>query len=158
MSISKHTALCLVLFMGIVIAACSSSRTKHHAGVDIKLLSVSRMAEYQAGMQRTFAKGPDQEVAVVQVEFSSAGGTSLKLPANECELKDTSGNSYRSDMDMDFSLGGGERVMVWDFTFAVPKTASLNSLRLGSAEFDLGGVRELEPNARMTPGSHPRRQ
>lgn len=36
--------------------------------------------------------------------------------------------------------------------------ASLKSFRLGSAEFDLGGVRELDPSARVTPGSHPRRQ
>ncbi len=30
--------------------------------------------------------------------------------------------------------------MVWDFDFAVPKTAQLATLRVGSATFDLGGA------------------
>jgi hypothetical protein len=155
----------LALFMTLVVAsygfvACgssSSSRTQRHEGVDMKLLSIARMPEYQAGMERVRAKSPDQEVAVVQVQFSPAGGSNLKLPADQTELKDTDGKTYHSDADLEFSLGSSDNVMVWDLTFAVPKTAALESLRLGSANFHLGGVRELDPTARIMPGSHPRK-
>ena len=157
MSVKNRTLIIgSVLLVTFGFWGCGSSRTQKHAGVEIKLLSISRMAEYQVGMQRAVARGPDNEIAVVQVEFSPAGASTLKLPATECELKDTNGNTYLSDMDLDFGLGSGERVMVWDLTFAVPKTASLKSLRVGTAVFDLRGARDFEPTARVTPGSHPR--
>ena len=106
-------------------------------------------------MQQARAKGPDHEMAVVQLEFSAADQTNLKLPADQVQLTDSDGKTYNSDADLEFNLGSSERVMVWDMTFAVPKTASLKSLRVGTADFDLGGARDLDPTARVTPGSHP---
>ena len=149
-------AKCLALMVMTCFAftACGPGRTKSHSGVDMRLLSVARMAEYQYGGERTHVRGPDDELAVVQVEFSAVGSSKLKLSASECELRGVGGQTYQTDTSLELTLGGGDNTMVWDFVFAVPKTAVLESFRLASATFDLGGIRELEPGARLTPGRH----
>ena len=79
----------------------------------------------------------------------------VKIRLVSIALKDTAGHSYHSDGDMDFTLGSSSSKMVWDFDFAVPKTARLATLRVGSATFDLGGVRELDAAARTKAGVGP---
>lgn len=139
----------IALFILVALVACADSRTKQHAGVNVRLVSISRMAEVHNGMMGSLRpKDPNDEIAVVKLEISPAGSMKVKLPAKECELKDTEGKSHFSDGDMDFTLGGKDSKMAWDFNFAVPKTASLDTLRIGTATFKLGGVRELDAEAK----------
>ena len=154
---NRRRSVLLLMIVTLAVSGCSSatSRTQKHAGINVKLNSIARVSVYEAGMQQARAKSPDHEIAVVQLEFSPADQTNLKLPAADVQLTDSDGKSYNSDADLEFNLGSSERVMVWDITFAVPKTASLKSLRVGTAEFDLGGTKDLDPAARVTPGSHP---
>jgi hypothetical protein len=60
------------------------------------------------------------------------------------------------EMNMELSFGSGDAVMVWDFVFAVPKTAMLQSVRFAGVTFEVGGVRDLDPGTRVTPGRQPR--
>jgi hypothetical protein len=148
-------ALALLILSG-ALGCGSSARTKTYDGVEMTLLSVSRMDVLQAVMESVRAANPDQELAVAQVQFIGASRNSVSLPATECELTDESGATYRPNRDVELTFGSGEDGMVWDFVFAVPKTAMLRSLRLGSITYDLGGVRDLDPSTRVTPGRHTR--
>ena len=148
--------LALLALAGAAAIGCGSSRTKAHDGVEVTLLSIARMDSLKAGMDSVQPANPDDELAVVQMQFNGAGRNSIKLPAAECVLTDGSGVAHQLDTDWEFSFGTGERVMVWDFIFSVPKTATLQSVRVGAITFDLGGVRDLDPDTRLTPGTHPR--
>jgi len=133
----------------LAVCACSESRTKQHAGVNVRLVSISRTAEVRQGVMGSFRpRDPNDEIAVVKLEISPAGSTKVKLGAKDCELKDTEGKSHFSDSDMEFTLGGNDSKMPWDFHFAVPKSAMLDTLRIGTATFKLGGVRELDAEAK----------
>jgi hypothetical protein len=152
------TWLTFMVFAAFVFTACGPDRTKSHMGVEMRLLSIARITEYQSGWERAQAQGPDNELAVVQVEFSADGSSKLKLPTSECELRDVGGRTYHTDTDWELTVGGRDNVMVWDFVFALPKTTVLESFRLMSSTFDLGGIRDLEPDARLQPGRHPKQR
>ncbi len=150
--------LAFMVMTSFALTACGPDRIKSQSGVEMRLLSVARMIEYQSGSQRTYAGGADDELAVVQVEFSAASNSTLKLSTSECELRSVDGRTYQTDTSWELTFGGGDNAMVWDFVFAVPKTAVLESFRLASATFELGRVRELDPDGRLSPGRHPKKR
>lgn len=149
-------AAALVLLVAGAASGCGSSRTKTADGVEMTLLSVARLDSFKSGMDTAVAVRPDDELAVAQVQFSDAGKGSVKLPAAECVMIDEKGAQYRPEIDTELTFGSGDQVMVWDFVFAVPKAAKLQSVRFGAVSFDLGGVRDLDPGTRVTPGIHSR--
>jgi hypothetical protein len=148
--------LALLALVGCAALACGSERTKTHDGVEITLLSITRMDSMSSMVELTRAVDPEDELAVVQVQFRDSGKNSIRLPAGDCEITDEAGRAYHTNMDMELTFGSGDQVMVWDFLFAVPKSAVLRSVRLGATTFALAGVRDLDPETRVTPGRHER--
>lgn len=162
------TAVAIVAMAAGAASGCGSPRTKTHDGVELTLLSVARLDSLNEGMMASWTPGPGDDLAVAQVQFREVGGKGIKLPAADCVLTDENGAQYRQGRDVELTFGSGkavaarattdEKVMVWDFVFAVPKAANLRSVRFGAVTFDLGGVRDLDPGTRVMPGEQTRQK
>jgi hypothetical protein len=133
---NKHAGI-LIFLVVLTLSACGgSSNSKSMKGVKITVLSVERMSEFREGMDRWHASSPEDEVAVVNVEFKAIHKEiDLKLNHSEMILIDSLGNKNMANFDLSFN--NIQKPINWKITFAVKKHIGLSKLRLGEAEFDL---------------------
>jgi hypothetical protein len=69
----------------------------------------------------------------------------LKLKADEQQLIDTDGKTYKSYADLSFTFGSGGGTMSMDSFFDIPKDATLKTFKLGRASFDISGMEGAKP-------------
>jgi hypothetical protein len=134
----------LISLILVLTMACKSSNPQIYQGVEIKLVSLQRMASFQQGLATLRPTRPGDEIALIQVEFKSTSGQKeLKLNHSEMIVTDAQGAKHNPSEDLTFTLND-KSPLPWDIGFPVPKGAQLKTLELGGTKFDLTNVPAMQ--------------
>jgi hypothetical protein len=140
--------VCLSVLAGSLLVSLGCSKSSQVSdGVEAKPTRIERATSITMGSARATAR-TGHDLARIFFELTAGQNVKeLKLASEQQELIDTDGKSYKSNADLTFTFGSGGGTMSMDAMFEVPNTASLKTLKLGTASFDISAMPGAKPGA-----------
>ena len=143
---TRNPCICVLAVLLLGVTGCAKS-SQVADGVEAKPTKIERATSLTMGSASATA-GAGNDLARIFFEITASQNVKeVKLANDEQQLTDTDGKSYKSGADLTFTFGSGGGTMSVDSIFEVPKTASLKTLKLGQASFDISSLDGAKPAA-----------